>query len=440
MRFGYVPISRINKIPSNAGVYVLKSSQEILYIGKAANLRDRVRNHFKQSSYRDNLFINQVSKIGYIETPTDIDALLLESELIKQYQPKYNVMWRDDKKYFYVAITKDTIPVVYLTHQPVPKLKVKSEKLKVGFIGPFVDGKALKRTLRLLRRAFPYRTARTHPKIPCSYCQLGLCPGFRPDANLYQKNLQKLTAVLQGKRISVLRALQKDMENAAQQQEFEMAARLRDQFFSLSRIFEHASLFSRRDEGLAEKNYSEAEKVLQNIFRTKKSFSRIEAYDISNIQGAQATGSMIVFADGVPARDLYRKFKIRSAGKPNDFAMMQELVSRRLLHPEWGYPNLMIIDGGKPQLSAAMAACKILRRSRESSTRSGQDAKYKIQIAALAKRHNELFLRSVPEPLLLKNLPAVLRNLILHIRDEAHRFAISYHRILRRVDLLGKRK
>ena len=154
---------------------------------------------------------------------------------------------------------------------------------------------------------------------------------------------------------------------------------------------------------------------------------RVEAYDISNIQGKFATGSMVTFLKGKPAKEWYRKFKIHISGKPNDFAMMQELVSRRLRHEEWPYPDLIIIDGGKPQLSAALAAYKIL------------NIKYKILIAALAKKHNELFFLRRSKPLLLKNLPQEVSNLLLHIRDEAHRFAISYHRYLRKKDLLQEK-
>ena len=388
-KFKSVSKEKIDKIPKATGIYALKSGRVILYIGKASNLRDRIKNHFQKSSYRDNLFIDQVSHIGYIETESDIDALLLESELIKKHQPKYNVVWRDDKKYFYVAVTRDKLPRVFITHQPV----------QAQLIGPFVDGKALKKVLRLLRKVFPYYTAKKHPSNRCSWCHIDRCPGPEPDGKKYKKDLQNLKAVLEGKRTSVLKKLKKDMALASKQKSFEEAARLRDQYFALERIMEHASLHTPSKPSTIR--------------------GRVEGYDISNIQGKHATGSMVVFIDGEPATSHYRKFKIRIAGKPDDFAMMQELITRRLRHPEWPYPDMMIIDGGKGQLSSALKAL----------------GKKKINVVAIAKKHNELFLPQKSNPILLNTMPRETQNLILHVRDESHRFAISYHRKLRSVDL-----
>ena len=204
------------------------------------------------------------------------------------------------------------------------------------------------------------------------------------------------------------------MNKASREQRFEEAGKLRDQVFALENIIRH-SLALPKEPRLLPKPW--------------RNFKRIEAYDISNIQGKFATGSMVTFLKGKPAKEWYRKFKIKISGKPNDFAMMQEVISRRLRHPEWPYPDLMVIDGGKPQLSAALKALegyKIL------------NTKYKIQVAALAKKNNELFFPGSSQPLLLKNLPQEASNLLLHIRDEAHRFAISYHRKLRRVDLFSR--
>ncbi|MDP2664898.1 MAG: UvrB/UvrC motif-containing protein, partial [bacterium] len=342
-------------------------------------------------------------------TDSDIEALLLESQLIKKNLPRYNVMWKDDKKYFYVGITKEKLPRVSLTHQLGANAK---------YIGPFVDGKAIKQVLRLLRRAFPYYTAKTHGAKPCSWCHLNLCPGPNPDPRAYKKDLAKLTAVLQGKRISVLKKTRRDMEEASRNQNYEEAAKFRNQLWALERVLSH-SLVSLNSEKLG--GIKELQKELQKIFTTKKNISRVEAYDISNIQGKESTGSMVTFIDGKPAKAFYRKFKIHISGKPNDFAMLQETISRRLNHPEWPYPDLMIIDGGKPQLSAALSVLK----------------KSPILVGAIAKQHNELFLPGRPKPILLKTLSQPVQNLILHIRDEAHRFAITYHRKLRRVDFFS---
>ena len=426
--FRYLKKEKLEKVPKTAGVYALGAGKEILYIGKAVNLRERIKNHFHTSAYRDNLFIDKVTRVGWIETSSDIDALLLESQLIKLGQPKYNVMWRDDKKYFYVVITGDRFPRLFLSHQPPHRgtmrnhtrnhaekflrssaLNLRIAKVQRGsaVIGPFVDGKAIKQVLRLLRRAFPYYTAKKHPQIPCPWCHLGLCPGPRPNPKEYKRNIKNLEAVLQGKKTSVLKNLKREMNKASREQRFEEAGKLRDQVFALENIIRHSLALPKEPRPLP---------------KPWRNFKRIEAYDISNIQGKFATGSMVTFLKGKPAKEWYRKFKVQISGKANDFAMMQEVISRRLRHPEWPYPDLMVIDGGKPQLSAALKALE------------GD----KIQVAALAKKNNELFFPGSSQPLLLKNLPQEVSNLLLHIRDEAHRFAISYHRKLRRVDLFSR--
>ena len=418
MKFRYISTEKTNEIPKTAGVYSFRDAKDYLYIGKAGNLRERVKNHFMQPTYRDDLFIWQVTKIGYIETDSEIEALLLESQLIKQHEPKYNVMWKDDKNYFYVAITQEQLPRVFLTHQ----------RTDATYIGPFVDGNAIKRTLRTLRKVFPYYTTKKHTEKKCQYCHLGLCPGPAPDQKEYQKTIRNLVAVLEGKKTSVLKKLQQEMAQTSKNQQYEKAGKLRDQIQDLEVVFLHAKVL-RPAEEKTPLQWEQTEKYLQKIFKTKKRISRVEAYDISNIQGVESTGSMPVFINGEPAKQHYKKFKVHITGKPNDFAMLEEVLTRRLAHKEWGYPDLMIIDGGKGQLSSVLKAFKKY---------TDKDVQ-KIHVAAIAKKNNELFLPGKSEPLLLKDMPSHVSNLILHIRDEAHRFAITFHRKLRKVDLLGKK-
>lgn len=329
MEFKYLPREKISQLPKTSGIYAFKKGKKFLYIGKAANIRKRARNHFQQPAYRDKFFINQVSNIGYIKTNSEIKALILEAELIKKYQPKYNVVWRDDKNYFYIAITKEPFPRVFITHQPK-----KNSNLQVptfNFIGPFVSGRKIKQTLKELRKIYPFRTCKTLPKKPCLWYHLGQCPA--------------------------------------------------------------PCLFKSR---------------------------RIEAYDVSNIQGKDATGSMVTFINGKPDKDLYRRFKIKTphqkfGGGPNDIAMLKQVLLRRFNHPEWGLPDLILIDGGRAQLNAALSVTK-------------------IPAMALAKRRNELYMKNLENPILLKNLPREVFNLILQLRDEAHRFARKYHHKLREIN------
>ncbi len=432
--FKLIKNKNFGELPKTSGVYSFYGKNELLYIGKAINIQNRVKNHFNQPSYRDDLFIDKVDKIGFFETGSEIEALVFEANLIKKYQPKFNVVWRDDKNYFYVAISQNEqkIPYIFITHQK------NYEKTK--YVGPFVEGTALKKTLRFLRRAFPYYTVKKHPKTKCTYCHLSLCPGPDPDKNLYKKNINNLVAILEGKKQKVLRDLKKDMKKYSQNRDFENAAKARDQILSLEKIISHAHIF---EANKTQQAWPKTEGFLQTIMGVNKKISRIEGYDISNIQGNQAVASMVVFIDGTADKNQYRKFKIKTIEGPNDTAMIKEALSRRITHNEWPMPDLIFIDGGKGQLNAALAiihphtkrgdgAGKKINRS---ESRSGVGVK-EIPVCALAKKNNELFIKGNKDPVLLKTLPREIFNLILQIRDESHRFAITYHKKLRKKHLL----
>ncbi len=426
MSFKFLSKEKINKLPTESGVYCFKGEKKILYIGKAINIRERLKNHFQQPGYRDNLFLNQVSKIGYIKTDSEIEALILEANLIKKYQPKYNIVWRDDKNYFFVAITKEDFPRIFLTHQT---------KLKIDYIGPFVDGKALKETLKILRKVFPYRSCDKLPKRPCLWYQLRRCPApcllksrlaeQIPNLEIEikktsQKNIKNIIKILQGKKIQVLKELKKEMKDSSKIRNFEKAAKIRDQIAYLKKVLAHSKIFETA-EIIQNKNWSEIQRLLQKIIRVKGKISRIEAYDVSNIQGKEATGSMVTFINGKPAKNFYRKFKLKMQGKPDDIAMIKEILNRRFKHLEWGLPDLILIDGGKAQFNAAQ------------STINNQQLV--IPAVALAKKKNELYIKGKKKPFLLKMLPRDIFNLILQLRDEAHRFARKYHLKLREIDL-----
>lgn len=410
MKFKSIPKDKINSLPQKIGVYcfVGKNNKNILYIGKAINVKERVKNHYNQASFKDSFFVSKTEKIGWIETNSEIEALLLEASLIKQHKPKYNTIWKDDKNYSYATITKEKLPRVLITHRPNIDSKA---------IGPFVDGKSLKKVLSLLRRVFPYYVARKHPSKECSWCHINLCPGPNPNIKEYNQSLNKLALVLQGKRSSVLNALRKEMLQASKKQEFERAGRTKEQITSLERIMTNAKILDRKS--TTETNWQDTEKILKKILGTKNNISRIEIYDISNIQGKMATGSMVVFIDGKPSKNYYRKFRIKLHDTPNDIAMLKETLTRRLGHPEWPMPNLILIDGGKAQLNAGL------------SIKSISPFIKNTKIISLAKRNNALFIEKKKEPILLKESPQIVSNLILFMRDEAHRFAITYHKKLR---------
>lgn len=352
-------------------------------------------------------------------------------------------MWRDDKSYFFVAKTKEDFPCILITHQPA-KIFVPQKLRRAGpksiYVGPFVDGGSLKETLKILRKIFPYRSCKNMPKRPCLFYQLGRCAApcllksnlakqipasFLKMKIECQGNVKNIFKILQGKKKEALENLKKEMKKASSSQDFERAAKIRDQIESFEKIISHAKIFKNQEVTQdLKKGWLKIEKNLKKILKTSKEISRIEAYDISNIQGKLATGAMVVFLDGKPAKNFYRKFKIKMAGKPNDIAMLKECLDRRMKHLEWKLPGLILIDGGKAQLNIAQ---KIIRNKRLS-----------IPVVALAKKENKLYLENHKNSLFLKNLPIEIFRLFLQLRNEAHRFAITYHKKLRKIDLMPK--
>jgi len=433
--------NQIQKIPQSPGIYIFKDKKgRFLYIGKAANLRNRVRQYFKYKTVGVYLkfLIDEATKIKFKTTDSEIEALILESRLIKEHQPKYNIMLRDDKQYFYVVFTKEKFPKIFIKHNPEAR----------EYIGPFTDGTALKTTLRLLRRILPYCTCKKPHNNFCLNYHIGKCPGIccikNPESGIrnyelrfYRRNIKAIKDILSGKKNSVVQKLKKELNQSAEKQDFENAIKLRNQVEKLERTFAnakiiHNSYFVIRDSKSIEKEVA-ALKELAKIFKLSKVPYRIEGYDISNIQGKSAVGAMVVFTSGQPDKNEYRKFRIISKKTPDDTAMLKEILIRRFNHQEWPYPNLIFIDGGKGQLNAARAAISNFEFLISKQT---QNSKFKIPVISLAKGKNEVFATTLNPPaggpLPLKKLPNGVKNLILNIDAEAHRFAINYYRKLQR--------
>lgn len=425
--FKLLSVNKIDQFPTTSGVYYFlgkskNGKNQIFYIGKAINLKSRVKNHFLQPTYKDGLFVKKTKKIGYIETNSEIEALILEAKLIKKHRPEFNIVWMDDKNYFFIAIAKERFPKIFITHQPNSKKQNQREKSKNGqteYIGPFIDGRSLKQALKALRKILPYRTCRFMPKKPCLYFSLKLCPApciGKIEEKIYRKDINILKEIFNGKKSSIVKKMKKEMAKLSEKQNFEKAALVRNKIFSIE------NAFGKNSAGNAPRtnDWRKTETEMRKIINGRKKIKRIEAYDISNIQGKQSTGSMVVFTNGFPDKNNYRKFKIKISGKPNDTAMIKEVLERRFLHKEWKYPELILIDGGKPQIGAAI------------KVRDQIPAAKSINIIALAKRNNELFIGEKKKPILLSQQPRGVFNLVLKLRDEAHRFAISYHKKLRK--------
>ena len=540
----------IKLVPEQPGCYLYyDATGEIIYVGKAKNLKRRVYSYFhkQHESPKTNILVSQIEKLEYIITDSEVEALILESHLIKKHKPKYNILLKDDKKYPYFLITDEDFPRI----QVVRKKNLNPDKGR--FYGPYTDVGAMYATLEFLKKLFPLKQCKT-PKFsnrPCLYYHIGKCLApcqGKVTPEEYQKLIHQVELFLSGKQTELLKQIQEQMQKYAETEQFEKAAKMRDSYLDLQKTLERQKvvyentklnediiavlyedgilaivimmiregrLIDKKDftyfvdnidkteyfetffrdyyTGLklefpdriiskdleevgqkslyedwlkiisgkkvtinyAKSKYKEiyelalknATNLLENAklkkmaqirddFNEVGSYlaeklhltnfpNRIECYDISHIQGTNTVASMVVFQNGLPKKTAYRKFKVRSTeGKPDDFLSMKEVLSRRLSRlgePKWEKPDLIIIDGGKGQLSSVMQIVEGM------GIKVGKGG---IDFVSLAKREEEVFLPHQSESILLPRDSNALY-LIQRIRDEAHRFAITFHRELR---------
>jgi len=431
---------KLAELPKQPGVYFHKSAAgEIIYVGKAARLSARVRQYFQSSRGRDpktEALVREIADIDWMVVDSELEALFLEAELIRRYMPRYNILLRDDKAMSYVRIDYDSdYPTVSTTRRPLDD--------GARYFGPYSSTASIRQALKMLRRVFPFATRRiVGQKRASLHYHLGLDPGLeegRTSLDEYRANLRKLMAVIEGRRKSIEKEIEKDMRRAARAQEFERAARLRNQLLNLQSISQQV-LFS--DKEFMDISKDHALDELVNLLSLAHFPKRIEGYDISHQQGTDVVASMVVFTNGVSNKAEYRKFKTK-INHNNDFYNMNETLKRRLSERNvkaWGKPELVLIDGGKGQLDAAIKA------------RDEMDCSA-IPFIGLAKREEQIVIQKgksnvqLNEPLLNKlggfsaesddfilvNVPhsTNLVKLLQRIRDESHRFAVSYHSVLK---------
>ncbi len=540
----------IKLVPEQPGCYLYYNAEgEIIYVGKAKNLKRRVYSYFhkQHDSVKTTVLVSQIEKLEYIITDSEVEALILESHLIKKHKPRYNILLKDDKKYPYFLITDEDFPRI----QIVRKKNLNPDKGR--FYGPYTDVGAMYATLDFLKKLFPLKQCKT-PKFsnrPCLYYHIGKCLApcqGKVTPEEYQKLIHQVELFLSGKQTELLKQIQAQMQKYAEEEQFEKAAKMRDSYLDLQKTLERQKvvyentklnediiavlyedgilaivimmiregrLIDKKDftyfvDNIDKNEYFETffrdyytglklefpdkiilehiedkelyqdwlkvlsgKKVSINFGRGKyrelyelalknagnllenaklkkmaqirddfnevgsylaeklhlKNFpNRIECYDISHIQGTNTVASMVVFQNGLPKKSAYRKFKVRmTEGKPDDFLSMKEVLSRRLARlgePKWEKPDLIIIDGGKGQLSSVMQIVE----------NAGVEG---IDFVSLAKREEEVFLPHQSESILLPRESNALY-LIQRIRDEAHRFAITFHRDLRSKNLKNK--
>jgi excinuclease ABC subunit C len=365
---------KLKSLPAEPGVYFHKSSSgEIIYVGKAASLKNRVRQYFQKSRLRDtktDALVAEITDTEWITVETELDALFLESEMIKRYKPRYNVLLRDDKSQLYVRIPlQDAYPSITYTRGPLDD--------GATYFGPYYNGWAVRKALRYLRRAFPYSTHEVMPNRLCLQYHIGLCPGVEAQkisSAEYKEILKKLIRYLKGERKALMREIERDMKQAAKDQKFEEAARLRNRLKDMKEL-QRQIIFGDKEFMDVSKDHGLA--GLQTLLGLTDAPRRIEGYDISHMSGTNNVASMVVATNGLADKSQYRKFKMQLPGN-DDFGHMRETMRRRFSgkHQDWPKPNLIVIDGGKGQLSAAMGVVREL----------GLD----IPMVSLAKREEDI--------------------------------------------------
>ncbi|MBF0483824.1 MAG: excinuclease ABC subunit UvrC [Candidatus Omnitrophica bacterium] len=408
---------KVKALPTTSGVYLMKNVEgKIIYIGKAINLRKRVQSYFRASSSqlsKTDLLVADIRDIDYIPTLSEAEALILEAGLIKKHAPRYNIDLRDDKSYPYIEIKPSVTPGVTEGYSKILVTRPR-EKLKGSiYYGPYVNVSLVREALNLLRKIFPYCNKINCGNKECLDYHMGLCPApcaGKISAKDYQDNIKNICLVLDGEKDALYRRLQKKMAELGEKKEYEEAAKVRDQLRAVSALYS----------GSASLNFYKEAEQLQRTLELPRLPERIEAFDISNIMGNQPVGSMVSFLNGKPYKSNYRKFKIKTVEGIDDFQMMAEVVYRRykrLKIEHKIFPDLILIDGGKGQLAAAEAELKKLE--------------VEIPIASLAKKEEEIFLPRRRNSIKLAKDSLAL-HLLQRVRDEAHRFAVTFHRLRRR--------
>lgn len=421
--------AKLKTLPSAPGVYFHKNQKgEVIYVGKAAVLKNRVRQYFQNTEKdpKTEALVAEIFDTDWIVVETEMDALFLESEMIKRYMPQWNILLRDDKTVSYVRIDMNNpVPYVSTTRNPIDD--------GATYIGPFYAKNTILKALRILRKIFPFYEKPYDGKKTLN-SDLGLTPGIeigKTTPKDYKKNLRFLIRYLNGDREKLILDLEKQMKAAASLGDFEEAARLRDEYFGLKGL-KRKIVFS--DKEFLDLSSDQALLELKQLLRLKEPPRRIEGYDISHISGTNTVASMVVFQNGASDRTAYRKFKIRSS-RNDDTASMYEVIFRRLKHQEWPFPDLIILDGAAPQLSAVLkllepAHIPVLGRNKSGDHTRNADVNLVIPVRNLDGSYEY-------QSRLYKN-DSHLAKLIARIDEESHRFAITYHRQLRSKQLLGR--
>jgi excinuclease ABC subunit C len=431
-----LPAEKVKQFPAAPGVYLMKDSQgRVLYVGKAKNLRNRAGHYFTKAATDDPRtcdLVKLIADIDFLPAETEVDALLMEARLIKDIQPRFNIELKDDKTFPYLQIRlREAFPRVEFTRTP--------RRRGVKLYGPFTSAKSLRAALQVLQRIFQFRTCSLdiNPEEPrwrwfrpCILHSIHQCTApcnLRVSREDYRRQIRALRLVLEGKKDKLLAELEQAMQEASAALQFEKAGRLRDEINALRKL----SLRGEVDRDVQPEVFPIEPKKglhgLRKVLGLPQTPRTIEGVDIAHLGGNETVASLVSFIDGLPFKPGYRRYRIKSVQGVDDFASIREVVTRRfrrLAREEEVFPDILLIDGGKGQLNAALEAFRLL-------------AIEPPCLISLAKREEEIYRPGQVEPLRLRRHSAALR-LLQYVRDEAHRFAQHYHHILRRKKLQGE--
>lgn len=426
------PREKVRKFPTTPGVYLMKDAQgRVIYVGKAVNLRNRAGSYFNQAAAIDRRtaeLVRAIRDIDFLPADSEVDALLLEARLVKDILPQFNQDLKDDKTFPYLQITVgEEYPRVEFTRKPETK--------GVKLYGPFTSAKKLRGTIGVLQKIFKFRTCgldiessdeRWRWFRPCLLHSIHQCTApcnLRIKPEEYRRGIERLKLFLDGKKETLLNEMQAEMQQAAQELKFEKAARIRDELRALESLKLRGNLKEHVQPEVFFIDPKRGLKGLQKIFNLPELPRRIEGVDIAHLGGGETVASLVQFIDGLPFKHGYKRYKIRTVEGVDDYASIAEVVGRRLRRlsqEDEGFPDLLLIDGGKGQLNAALESMRLLDL--------GEHRPFTI---SLAKQEEEVYVPGESEPRKLSRHSYALR-LLQYVRDEAHRFAQHYHHILRR--------
>jgi excinuclease ABC subunit C len=437
------PRDKVRTFPTTPGVYLMKDGHgRVIYVGKAVNLRSRAGSYFTKAAEQERRtagLVLEISDIDFIEADSEVDALLMEARLIKDIQPRFNAVLKDDKTFPYLQITtRDDFPRVEFTRQPLSS--------GVKLYGPFTSAGKLRGTIAVLQKIFRFRTCtldieendeRWRWFRPCLLASINQCTApcnLRVSKEDYREDIRRLRLFLDGGKASLLNEMNESMMQASREMKFEKAARIRDEISALNSLSLRGDLESHAQPEVFYIDPQKGLAGLKKVLKLSEIPRRIEGIDIAHLHGKETVASLVQFIDGLPFKPGYKRFKIQSVEGVDDFASMREVVTRRfrrLTQEGESFPDLLLIDGGKGQLNAVMETFQMLDITPPTTI-------------SLAKKEEEIFVPGQPEPIRLSRHAFGLR-LLQYVRDEAHRFAQHYHHMLRRKSALdgqasGKRR